>query len=86
MKVHFNEWLERMFAKLANLSFGIYLIHIFIMRYVLWECDFIQNMDSYIVQTITIAIIIFVLSAVFCYLISLLPFASSIIGYKEKKA
>ena len=86
MKVHFNEWLKRISTKIANLSFGIYLIHIFIMRYVLWECDFIQNMDSYIVQTITIAIITFVLSTVSCYLISLLPLASSIIGYKDKKA
>lgn len=86
MKFHFNEWLERISTKIANLSFGIYLIHIFIMRYVLWECDFIQNMDSYIVQTITIAIITFVLSTVSCYLISLLPFTASIIGYKEKKA
>lgn len=86
IKFHFNEWLERISTKIANLSFGIYLIHIFIMRYILWECDFIQNMNSYIVQTITIAIITFVLSTVSCYLISLLPFASSIIGYKEKKA
>ena len=86
MKFSFNAWLERMFTKIANLSFGIYLIHIFIMRYVLWECDFIQNMDSHIVQTITIAIITFVLSTVFCYLISLLPFASFLIGYKEKKS
>lgn len=86
MKFHFNEWLERISTKIANLSFGIYLIHIFIMRYILWECDFIQNMDSYIIQTITIAIITFVLSTVSCYLISFLPFASSIIGYKEKKA
>jgi surface polysaccharide O-acyltransferase-like enzyme len=86
MKLHFNAWLERIFTKIANLSFGIYLFHIFIMRYVLWECDFIQNMDSYIVQTITIAIITFVLSTASCYLISLLPFAASIIGYKEKKA
>lgn len=86
MKFHFNTSLERILTKIANLSFGIYLIHIFIMRYVLWECGFIQNMSSYIVQTITIAVITFVLSTIACYLISLLPFASSIIGYKKKKA
>lgn len=81
----FSNQVETMLTRISNLSFGIYLIHIFIMRYVLWECDFIQNMDSYILQTVTIAVLTFVLSTITCYLISCLPFAAYLIGYKSSK-
>lgn len=85
MKISFNTWLEGIFTKIANLSFGIYLTHIFIMRYILWKWDFIQNIDCYIIQTITIVILTFVSSTIFSYLISLLPFSQHIIGYKSIK-
>ena len=76
---------ETLLTRISNLSFGIYLIHIFIMRYILWEWDFIQNMDGYIIQTITTGGLTFILSTLCCYLISLLPFSQYIIGFKNKK-
>lgn len=84
LPLKFSNRIETMLTRISNLSFGIYLIHIFIMRYVLWEWDFIQNIDFYILQTITIAVLTFVLSTVSCYLISLLPFAKYLIGYQTK--
>lgn len=74
-----------LFSLLSRLSFGIYLIHIFIMRYLLWNWEFIRLINSYILQTIAISILTFVLSAILCYLISFLPAAHYIIGYKHSK-
>lgn len=70
---------------ISNLSFGIYLSHIAIMRYWLWETQWITNIGSYFIQTLVIAIFTFIFSAMFCYAISLLPFASYLIGYSSKK-
>lgn len=85
LPLKFSNRIETMLTRISNLSFGIYLIHIFIMRYILWECDFIQNMNSYILQTVTIAVLTFVLSTIACYLISWLPFSAYVIGYKSSK-
>lgn len=71
-------------TKLSNLSFGIYLSHLFIMRTLLWNWDFIRNIDSYYLQTLVIIILTFVGSALLSFLISLLPGAQYIIGYKNK--
>lgn len=85
LPLKFSNRVETMLTRISNLSFGIYLIHIFIMRYILWECDFIQNMNSSILQTVTIAVLTFVLSTIACYLISWLPFSTYLIGYKSSK-
>lgn len=85
LPLKFSNRVETMLTRISNLSFGIYLIHIFIMRYVLWECDFIQNMNSSILQTVTIAVLTFALSTITCYLISWLPFSCYLIGYKSSK-
>lgn len=71
--------------KCSNLSFGIYLIHIFILAYVLGKWRFIMDIDSYILQTFVIAILTFISSLMICWLISHLPKADYIIGYKSKK-
>ena len=85
LPLKFSNRVETMLTRISNLSFGIYLIHIFIMRYILWECDFIQNMNSSILQTVTIAVLTFVLSTIACYLISWLPFSAYLIGYKSSR-
>lgn len=85
LPLKFSNRVETMLTRISNLSFGIYLIHIFIMRYILWECDFILNIDCYILQTVTIAVLTFVLSTIACYLISWLPFSAYLIGYKSSR-
>lgn len=71
--------------QLSNLSFGIYLVHIFVMRYLLWKWDLILNIQSYYLQTLAVIILTFVGSALICYLISLLPGSQYVLGYKNKK-
>jgi surface polysaccharide O-acyltransferase-like enzyme len=72
-------------SKVARLTFGVYLIHIFIMRYVLWHCDYILGIQSYILQTIVIIILTLAGSFILSWLISLLPFSNYIIGYQKKR-
>lgn len=49
-------------------TFGIYMVHIFIMRYLLWNWDFILGIRSYVLQTL----VIFVLTFVGSWLVSVL--------------
>lgn len=69
---------------ISNLSFGIYLIHIAVMRFFIWELDFIININNYILQWITVAGLTFIISCSIAYVISLLPFGDYIIGYKKQ--
>lgn len=70
----------------SNLSFGIYLMHIFVMRYMIWKWTWIQNMDNYIGQTLLIVVLTFSLSVLGCYLLSWIPGAAYLIGYKQRKS
>lgn len=79
----FGEKTSRFITELSKMTFGIYLVHIFIMRYILWHCDFILNIENYYLQIATIIVLTFVLSALCTYLIGLLPKSQYIIGYKS---
>lgn len=70
---------------ISNLSFGIYLTHVIVMRHWLWHADLISNIDSYPLQSITIAILTFVISASACWLVSLAPHSQWLIGYSRKQ-
>lgn len=65
----------------SNLSFGIYLTHIFFMRSVLWKSDFIQEIQSYSIQTMVIFSLTTLISFSACMLISLLPGSEYIMGW-----
>lgn len=72
-------------ATLSNLSFGVYLVHIFIMRDILWNLNLIKGIDNYYIQTGVVFLLTAILSFGVCWLISLLPFGQYIIGYKNTK-
>ena len=69
----------------SDLSFGIYLIHIFVMRQLLWNCWIIQEVDNYYLQTLIIVLLVFMISFIVCLLISKLPLSQYFIGYTTKK-
>lgn len=69
---------------LSNLSFGIYLIHILIMRYWVWKQNWIVEISNYIIQTFCIAGISFLISTALCYLFAKLPIGLYLIGFKFK--
>ena len=80
-----NEKVIGLFQLISNLSFGIYLIHIAVMRFFIWKLDFIININNYIIQWIMVVGLTFIISCSIAYVISLLPFGDYIIGYKKQK-
>lgn len=69
---------------LSNCCFGIYLVHIFIMRGILWKWDFISAHGG-VIQIILTVVLTFTLSFIVIWGISKLPFAQYIIGFKSHK-
>lgn len=69
----------------SNLSFGIYLIHIIVMRDFVWRLDCIYGISNYILQTILVIVITYISSFTLVYIISLIPGSAYIIGYSNKK-
>lgn len=65
--------------KASALSFGVYLVHIFIMRRVVWNLGFICDMPG-LIQIPAIMIITLLVSYLVVWLISRLPFSKYIIG------
>jgi surface polysaccharide O-acyltransferase-like enzyme len=66
-------------SKISKLSFGIYFVHIFIMRRIIWNIDWINHLSG-IVQITLIALSSFLLSLFLSWLISKLPFSKYMIG------
>ena len=65
---------------MSQLSFGVYLIHIAVMRYFIWNQSIIINIPSHIAQTLIIFTLTTLISTLIVWLISKLPFAKYIIG------
>lgn len=68
----------------SKCSFGIYLIHFFVMRHILWRMVFISSYGS-IAQIIMTVVLTVIISYALVTLISKLPYAEYIIGYKDRK-
>lgn len=66
-------------GQLSKLSFGVYLIHIFVLRSVLWRVDLICNLPD-IVQILVFAISTIMISYFVSWLISRLSFSKYIVG------
>ena len=90
-KIHYLCWNNEKFllkmggqiGALSNLTFGIYLIHILIMRECLWKMNWLMEIP-YVAQTVLVACLTFSISAVVCALVSRLPGAQWIIGYRKR--
>lgn len=68
---------------ISNYSLGIYLIHVFIMRLVVWKLPIVVGISNYIVQAFVIFILTLLMTTIFCWLLSKLPFSQYVIGYKS---
>lgn len=78
-------------TRLSELSFGIYLVHILVMRNIIWEIPCIDtiagegNPLSGILQIIITTVLTIGISAILCYAISRTPLGTYLIGFKNKK-
>lgn len=77
--------LTKALTVVSNLSFGIYLVHIFVMRTLLWNWSFIYSIKNYYLQTFIIIVLTFMGSFVIVYLLSRLPLSQYIIGYTVRR-
>ena len=66
--------------KVSKLTFGIYLLHYRIIRYVLWDCSFINRCNSFELKTFIIAVSAFLISLAISFSLSLLPGARYLVG------
>ena len=71
-------------STISGLSFGIYLIHIFIMCTLLWNWNVITEISNYYLQTAVVVLFTFIGSYVVCKIISYLPYSQYVIGYTER--
>lgn len=76
---------SKILTEFSNCSFGIYLMHIIIMRRILWKSDFIIYEFGGIGQIIITWFLTLIICFTCTYIISKLPYSQYIIGYKHKK-
>ena len=75
--------LHRILVLVSNCCFGIYLVHIFIMRSIIWQWEWLHDLG--VIQILTVTLLTFVGNFAVTWLISYLPGSEYIIGYKQKK-
>ena len=75
--------LHRVVALVSNCCFGIYLVHIFIMRSIIWKWTWLYDMGA--MQILLVTSLTFICSLGMTWLISFLPESEYIIGFKQKK-
>lgn len=71
-------------ALVSNLSFGIYLVHIFVMRTLLYNWSFVLGIGNYYVQTLVVTVLTFIGSFAVCWIISKLPYSQYVTGYTSR--
>ena len=72
------------FAKVSALTFGIYLMHIFVMRSVLWNVPSIAVLPPAL-QILVTVVLVFAIALVLSWLISRTPMGGYVVGYRQWK-
>lgn len=83
-KIRLSERAKNCIITSSNLIFGVYFIHYGIIEYVLPHIDFTLSLPYLVGYTVRICIA-FISALMLSYIISYLPFANYIIGYKQSK-
>lgn len=69
----------QLMSNVANLCFGVYFIHVFIIRRCIWNIAFICNMPG-LMQLFVISFVSLIVSFAISWVISKLPFSKYVIG------
>ena len=78
--IQLNTLLEKLFNNIAKYSFGIYLIHIIVVRDIIWKVLENHRLPHPIIETPIIAIISLICSFLIVKILSLMPYSKYIIG------
>lgn len=81
LQIHEN----RLLTEFSKACFGIYLMHIFVMRRILWNIDILTYGLGWVGQLLTSWLVTLIISFVLTWLISYLPFSEYIIGFTNRK-
>lgn len=76
---HINNYSHKLLVDISNMTFGIYLCHIFIILNLIWKLPFVQSL-SLPLEILFCSIITFLISYIVVKCISKLPFSKFIIG------
>lgn len=68
----------------SNLSFGIYLSHIFLMRHLIWKMQFVENIQAQLLQIIVVTILTLVMSFAVSWAFSITPLGNAVVGWRKK--
>lgn len=72
------------FAKVSALTFGIYLMHILIMRTLLWSNPFVVALPPAL-QILVTVVLTLILSLALSWLISRTPLGGYVVGYRRRR-
>lgn len=75
---------RKAFARVSDLTFGIYLVHVYVLRNFLWKSSWVGSIAPESLRTFVLVVLGTIFSALFCYILSLLPGAQYVIGYRKK--
>lgn len=73
------EWVRNVIVFLSRHSFGIYLVHVLVLRNILWKLSWIQSLPGFL-QIIVCVVLTFVISLLICWCISKLKVGKYVIG------
>ena len=74
-----SKW-HRWLVHVSCCTFGIYLIHILVMKYWLWHCSFIYS-QGYLFQIVVTSVLTLLFSYIVTHFLSKLPFSKYLIGF-----
>ena len=80
----FKGFSSKILATISNCCFGVYFIHIFLMRQLLWKWDIISQFGGIIQIFLTVALTTVICFAIICT-ISYLPLSNYLIGFRQRK-
>ncbi len=75
---------QTVFAKVSALTFGIYLMHIFIMRTLLWSNPFIATLPPAL-QILVTVVLTLILSLALSWIVSRTSVGGYVVGYRQRK-
>ncbi|WP_322971395.1 acyltransferase [Faecalibacter sp. LW9] len=78
--IHLNSVVEKVLNNIATYSFGIYLIHIIVVRDVIWKMLENNRLPHPLIETPLIAISSLVCSYIIVRILSLMPYSKYIVG------
>lgn len=81
----FSNRATKVITLFSNLSFGIYLSHIFFMRHLIWKVPIIVNIHSQILKTFVVIILTLILSFAASWALSITPMGNITVGWRKKR-